>query len=64
MSNNTSKISNGIDKAIGKFNETGEYVTGTIRTILLDALRAAGVPDRYGVGIAEAIATTVDWLLL
>ncbi|MCY9657614.1 hypothetical protein P5G65_26200 [Paenibacillus chondroitinus] len=64
LSNNSSKIANGIDNAIGKINELTDYTTATIRGIILDGLRLAGVPDKYGVGIAEAIATTVDWLLL
>ncbi|MCG7406086.1 hypothetical protein MH117_01555 [Paenibacillus sp. ACRRX] len=64
LSKNTNKISDGIDKAIGKISELGDYATATIRTILLDGLRAAGVPDKYGVAIAEAIAATVDLLLL
>ncbi|WP_052409924.1 hypothetical protein [Paenibacillus durus] len=64
LSNNTTKIASGIDNAIAKFDELGEYATGTIRTIVLDGLRLAGVPDTYGVGIADAIAMTVDWLLL
>lgn len=64
FANNTSKIIKGIDNAIAKIDMAREYATGTIRTIVLDGLRMAGVPDSYGVVIAEAIATTVDWLLL
>ncbi|MBN3527122.1 hypothetical protein [Paenibacillus apiarius] len=62
--NNTSKIINGIDNAIAEIDNATDYATGTIRTIVLDGLRSAGVPDSYGVPIAEAIAATVDWLLL
>ncbi|MCY7484673.1 MULTISPECIES: hypothetical protein [Paenibacillus] len=64
FANNSSKIMKGIDNAIAKIDTARDYATGTIRTIVLDGLRMAGVPDSYGVAIAEAIATTVDWLLL
>ncbi|MCY9762354.1 hypothetical protein M5X06_17905 [Paenibacillus alvei] len=64
FANNSSKIMKGIDNAIAKIDTARDYATGTIRTIVLDGLRIAGVPDSYGVAIAEAIATTVDWLLL
>lgn len=64
FSNNSSKIIEGIDNAIANIDTAKDYATEDIRTIVLDGLRMAGVPDSYGVPIAEAITTTVDWLLL
>lgn len=64
LSNNSSKVIKGIDNAIGKLDDLTTYTTGIVRQIVLDGLRIAGVPDTYGVAIADAIATTVDWLVL
>ncbi|PDO09554.1 MAG: hypothetical protein BLM47_12070 [Candidatus Reconcilbacillus cellulovorans] len=64
LADNSSKIANGIDNAIEKIDDLTDYTTAVIRQIVLDGLRIAGVPDKYGVGIAEAIAAAVDFLLL
>ncbi|MGM0890097.1 MAG: hypothetical protein ACQEW5_24875 [Bacillota bacterium] len=64
MSSNGSKISTGIDKAIAKINEATDYTTSTIRSIVYSGMTSAGVPGTYALPIADAIATTVDWLLL
>lgn len=45
FANNSSKIMKGIDNAIAKIDTARDYATGTIRTIVLDGLRMAGVPD-------------------
>ncbi|MCY9511168.1 hypothetical protein M5W68_14210 [Paenibacillus larvae] len=64
LSKKSSKIVKGIDYAISKIDQLHEYNTIAIRAIVLDSLRIAGVPDKYGVAIAKAITEAVDFLLL
>lgn len=64
LANNTSKITNALDNVISKISDAQDYVTATIRSMLYTSLCSAGVPGYYALPIADAIATTVDWLLL
>lgn len=61
--NNTTKIVNGIDKAIDRISYGVDYATGTLRTIVYDCLVLAGVSKSYALPIADAIAAVVNFLL-
>ncbi|SHF32413.1 hypothetical protein SAMN02745218_01966 [Desulfofundulus australicus DSM 11792] len=64
LTNNISKITKALDNVIKKIDDAQDYATATIRSMLFTSLTSVGVPGYYALPIADAIARTVDWLLL
>ncbi|MNN77080.1 hypothetical protein D3C81_1935130 [compost metagenome] len=63
LAKNTGIVIKGIDLAIKKFDNETKYTSAAIRTIVLDSLRSANLPDKYIVDVTNAIVSTVDSLL-
>ncbi|PFE17359.1 hypothetical protein [Bacillus cereus] len=64
LRNNVTKVNKGLDKAISKINEGTEYVQATVRDIIFESLRSAGVPNASAMDIAENVAAVVSAIAL
>lgn len=64
ITNNKSKIANSIKKVENWLDEASDVTQTTIKNRLNKELRDAGVPTKYSLQIADAVARTVTWLLL
>lgn len=60
LRNNVTKVNKGLDKAIGKINEATDYAQSTVREIIFESLRSAGVPNATAMDLAENIAAVVS----
>lgn len=64
VKNNKSKIIGGINKLDKWINSASTITQTTIKNQLVTYFKAAKVPDKYNLQIADAIARTVTWLLI
>lgn len=64
ITNNKSKIVKSINKVEDWIEDATDVTQTTIKNRLNKELKSAGVPSKYSLQIADAIARTVTWLLL
>ncbi|MEK5037469.1 hypothetical protein [Sporosarcina sp. FSL K6-3457] len=64
LRDNTTKVNQGIDKAIAKLDELTVYTQATIRGILYEGLIAVKVPPAAALDIAENVSAVVSFLVL
>lgn len=64
ITNNKSKITGAIKKVENWIDNATDVTQTTIKTKLNSELSKAGVPSKYSLQIADAVARTVTWLML